>query len=151
MATIINPTPVQTSTFGGFWIQSLNVALPNGDFKGRILARLLPYDGTHILATGAKDVRIFDLTTPAPAAAALIAALKTELTRLSGQDVAGLRTVSINAPDPAKPVAATGIYADQRPFVVKDCFAKAGEDATFATALNTVLGSVAALAGLSVV
>lgn len=156
MPTIVNPAPITPNTFDGFWVSNLHVVFPqNETVKGVVLARLLPYDGENLLATGSKDVRILGLDQAKrnsnPNLNLLLTTLETELARLS-PDSGALRSVSVVAPDPNKPVTATGVFVDltKRPHTIKDCFGAAAEDATFAAALNNVLGSVAALAGLTV-
>jgi hypothetical protein len=60
------------------------------------------------------------------------------------------RIVSVQAPDPSKPVVASVQFTDKTAHVIRDCFVLASTDLTFAGALQQVLGEVARQAGLTV-
>jgi len=152
MATIINPTPITTGTFGGMWIRNISVMLPTETHQGVLSAELLPYDGTHLLATGGKRVALNDLKTKRTTDAqldALLTAIVAEVKRQKNTTVEP-RIVSVQAPDPTKPVVATVQFMDKTSHVVSDCFTLCGTDATFAQVFQSVLGGVAQLAGLNV-
>ena len=152
MATIINPTPIVAGTFGGMWIRNISVMLPVANHQGILSAELLPYDGTHLLATGGKRVALNDLKTKRTTDAqldALLTAIVAEVKRQKNTTVEP-RIVSVQAPDPTKPVVATVQFMDKTSHVVRDCFTLCGTDATFAQVFQSVLGGVAQLAGLNV-
>lgn len=134
---IQNPNPIAASTFNGMWIQ-------NAQFISEsklVQASLLPYDGTHLLATGRKMVNKKD--------EALVASVAAEAKRLSGKD-AEVKLVRVMAPEPSKPVMLQVIFADNSVHMEKDCYAKAAQDAVFAEKFNATLNAIATLAGLTV-
>jgi len=152
MAIIQNPTPITAETFNGMWINQLQIFLPLGAQKGFIQGRLLPYDGTHLLATGGRDVRVFDLATKRTTDAALdavLTALVAELKRQS-KKTTDIKFLNVMAPDPAKAVSAMVFFSDNTHYNIANCYALAGTDATFAGVLTNTLGEVAVLAGLTV-
>ena len=152
MATIINPTPITAGTFGGMWIRNISVMLPVENHQGVLSAELLPYDGAHLLATGAKRVALNDLKTKRTTDAqldALLTALVAEVKRQKNT-TAEPRIISVQAPDPSKPVVATVQFVDKTSHVVRDCFGLCGKDKTFAQVFQSVMGGVAQLAGLSI-
>ena len=142
MATIVNPTPVTPSVFGGMWITSLAVFA-----DGKVSAQLLPFDGSHLLATGGIGVNGKQLSAPT------LAALITEAKRQAATTVAP-KMIQVMAQDPTKPVTAQILFADTdpktKPHRIADCYALAGTDTQFATVFGTVLAEVAGLAGLTV-
>ena len=152
MALIVNPTPITAATFSGMWVNQLQIFFPLETEKGFIQGNLLPYDGTHLLAVGGKQVRVFDLEAKRKTDANLdgmLTALVAELKRQSKFSV-DVKFVNVIATDPAKPVVAMAFFADNTRYVITDCFALAGTDATFAGVLNNTLGEVAHLAGLTI-
>lgn len=134
---IYNPNPITAGTFNGYWIRSANFVSD----KSFVQASLLPYDGTHLLATGGKIVNKQD--------AGLVASVAAEAKRLAGKDIA-VKLVNVLAQDPAKPVVLNVVFADGTRHTEKDCFAKAREDEAFASAFSAALAGIAALAGLEV-
>ena len=149
---IVNPTPITAGTFGGFWIRNISVMLPTETHQGILSAELLPYDGEHLLATGAKRVALNDLKTKRTTDAqlnAMLTALVDEVKRQKNT-TAEPRIVSVQAPDPSKPVVASVQFTDKTAHVIRDCFVLASTDLTFAGALQQVLGEVARQAGLTV-
>ena len=149
---IVNPTPIVAGTFGGMWIRNISVMLPVEKHQGILSAELLPYDGTHLLATGGKRVALNDLKTKRTTDAqldALLTALVAEVKRQKNT-TAEPRIVSVQAPDPTKPVVASVQFVDKISHVVRDCFVLASTDLTFATVLQQVMGEVARQAGLTV-
>jgi hypothetical protein len=152
MATIINPTPIVAGTFGGMWIRNISVMLPTETHQGILSAELLPYDGAHLLATGSKRVAVNDLKTKRTTDAQLDAMLTAIVAEVKRQKntTAEPRIISVQAPDPSKPVVATVQFVDKTNHIVRDCFALCGTDATFAQVFQSVMGGVAQLAGLSV-
>lgn len=136
---IQNPTPVTAGTFNGYWIANVQIVTE----PKVVQATLHPYDGTHLLATGRKIVNTKTGTDE------LVAAVAAEAQRLAGKTEA-VRVVRVGAVDPAKPVTLTIIFNDNSVFTVRDCFAKAGEDAVFGAAFSAALAGIAALAGLEV-
>ena len=152
MATIINPTPIVAGTFGGMWIRNISVMLPTETHQGVLSAELLPYDGTHLLATGGKRVALTDLKTKRTTDAqldAMLTAITAEVKRQKNTTVEP-RIVSVQAPDPTKPVVASVQFVDKTNHIVRDCFTLAGTDQTFGMVLQQVLGEVARQAGLTV-
>ena len=152
MALIINPTPITAATFNGMWINQLQIFFPLAAQKGFIQGNLLPYDGTHLLATGGKSVRTFNLAGKRITDSNLdstLTALQAELKRQSKNN-ADQKFVNVSAPDPAKAVVATVFFADDTHYTVTNCYALAGTDATFAGVLNNTMATVARLAGLTV-
>jgi hypothetical protein len=134
------------------WIRNISVMLPTETHQGVLSAELLPYDGTHLLATGGKRVALNDLKTKRTTDAqlnALLTALVAEVKRQKNT-TAEPRIISVYAPDPSKPVVATVQFVDKTSHVVRDCFALCGTDATFAQVFQSVLGGIAGQAGLSV-
>lgn len=149
MATIVNPTPVSAATFGKMWIAGVFLAQPINGAQGSLFATLLPYDGTHLLATGGKRVAIPSLKAPSPAVASLISSLTTELARQS-KNTATLSKLYVTAPDPAHPVSIRAEFADHTNYTIKDAFTLAGTDSIFAGVFTTALGTLATMAGLTV-
>jgi hypothetical protein len=152
MAKILISNPIIANAFDGMWINQLQIILPAGDKTGILQANLLPYDGQHLLATGGK--RVSQLNLPAaraanPALAAMLSAIVSEVKRQSNKAVEPA-IISVIASDPSKPVVAQVMFTDKTSHRIADCFALAGTDATFAGVLNTVLGTVAVMAGLQI-
>jgi hypothetical protein len=155
---IKNPTPVTPQTFNGMWVSHVRLVLPNTDFPetfreghGSFNAMLLPYDGTHLLATGGKPVFVENLLTKRAADSTfdgVIASIVTEVERQAGKT--GLRSLIVIGNDPAKPVRAMAEFADLSRHTIADCFALAGTDQTFATVFQNTMGTIAMVAGLSI-
>jgi hypothetical protein len=150
MATIINPTPVTPQTFDGMWIQSLNIhPATEGNPKGFLQSKLLPYDGKNLLVHGGKDVR-----KPLPdrdsKTNAMVDALVAEVQRLSGK-TEKIINISVSAFDPSKPVKAFARFEGGKFHIIEDCFALAAEDSNFAGVLNLTLAEIARLAELEIV
>ena len=146
---IPNPTPITAATFAGLWIQSLQIMLPSDTQpRGLLRARLLPYDGAaNLLAVGAKDVMRPLPSTEAPLTA-MLATIITEVQRLAVTE-REVRAIHVHAPDPAKPVSCTILFAEGSPHRVANCFALAATDATFAAVLAGTMNEIARLAGLA--
>jgi hypothetical protein len=138
MATIQNPTPITTNTFNGMWISQLQIFLP----QGNVQASFLPYDGTHLLATGGKNFRQI---APAGSFNSLIADVKT----LANKTVEPT-LVQVFAQDPSKPVSAQFIFSDRTNYRINDVYALAATDSVFAGLLNNTMGLVATLAGYTI-
>lgn len=150
MATIINPSPVQSSTFSGMWVRDLTILFPVSGSKGALSASLLPYDGTNLLATGGVCVREMDLVKSVdPKISALLETLILELNRLLGKE-AEWRMLRVVASSPALPVVVVAAAPGGVNVRVPDAFEKASEDPMFASAFQTAMGIVALLAGLSI-
>ena len=139
MAQIINPTPVTTGTFGGMWVTSLQLFLDGKDF---IQANFLPYDGTHMLATG--GTRLNQKIAPAD-----FAALATEAKRQANK-TADIKFLQLHGNDPAKPVVARAFFTDGTMHSIPDCFGLCATDPTFAQVFLGTMAQVATLAGLTV-
>ena len=150
MATILNPTPITPQVFSGMWIQNLNMFLPTeARPKGFIQARLLPYDGSTLLALGGKDVRTA-LPNNSEQTAAVLTSLIAEVKRQANKTAEPI-SITVMAQDPSKPVRAHVRFADNKHHVIADCFALAGTDSVFAGVFNSAMAEIARLAGLSVV
>lgn len=119
------------------WIQHSQFISPSG----LVQASLLPYDGTHLLATGRKIVNKKD--------EALVASVVAEAKRLSGKET-DVKLVRVMAPEPSKPVMLHVLFADNSTHIEKDCYAKAATDAVFASAFSATMAAIASLAGLTV-
>jgi hypothetical protein len=132
------------------WITSLAIVLPTAEKpKGIINARLLPYDGANLLATGHKDVRAI-LPSVDAATTAMVEALIAEVKRQAGTESAP-NVIQVSAPDPAKPVTAMIVFPrPEKPHRIASCFALAATDSTFATVLSQTMAEVARLGGLEV-
>jgi hypothetical protein len=149
---ILNPNPVTPATFSGMWIASLHLMFPSAAKRGMLSARLLPYDGQHLLATGGVDLRLTDLAAKRqadPAFDSMLTSLEVELDRQSGTDAAWER-LTVVAPDPTKPVVATAFTVERAHHRIPDCFVLAATDAGFAAVLQATLSEVARQAGLTV-
>lgn len=109
--------------------------------SGLAQASLLPYDGTHLLATGRKMVNKKD--------DALVSSVVAEAKRVSGK-TADVKIVRVMAQDPSKPVMLQVVFSDDSVHIVKDCYTKAAEDAVFASAFNSTMAAIAGLGGLIV-
>jgi hypothetical protein len=150
---ITNPTPITPQTFAGMWITNLGIFLPTVEKpKGFIGGNLLPYDGTHLLATGGRRLFVGDLAAKRTQDAQLdsmLTALEVEVQRQAGKTVA-VKFISTTAPDPAKPVVAQVAFADGSFHRIPDCFALCGTDQTFAGVFLSAMAEIARQAGLSV-
>ena len=136
MTTIQNPTPITANTFNGMWISQLQIFLP----QGNVQANFLPYDGTHLLATGGKNFRQI---APAGSFTALIAEVKTLANKTVEPNL-----IQVFAPDPSKPVSAQFVFSDKTNFRINDIYALAATDAAFANVLSNTVTLVSGLAGL---
>lgn len=154
---IVNPTPITPATMSGMWVANVRIQLPaSGDPRPRIAsgsfsARLLPYDGTHLLATGGKNVVIENLTSKRASDStfdAVIASIIAEIERQAGKT--GLTTLTVIAPDPARPVIAIGDFPDRSRHMIADCYALAATDEVFAGVFQSAMAEIARQAGLSV-
>lgn len=139
MAQIVNPTPITPGVFDGMWINSLQLFLDGKDF---VQASFLPYDGTHLLATGGK--RHFSKINPSNFAA-IVAEAKRQANKTTD-----VKFVQVFAPDPAKPVTARVFFVDNTNHTVADCFGLCGTDPVFAEVFLGMMAQVATLAGLTV-
>lgn len=132
---IQNPTPITTSTFSGMWINQLAI-FPE---TGKVSANFVPYDGTHLLATG--NNRIFK---SAPTGS--LTNVVTKLQSLANKTIQP-KLVQVSAPDPSKPVTAQVIFTDNSVYRIADCYALCATDSAFATVFQQTMGTVATLAG----
>ena len=157
---IINPTPQTPGVFNNMWVANMILQQPDPDFPaplfqqgyGRLNATLLPYDGTHLLATGRKVVFISKLTdkmTEDTVFAGVITALLAEAQRQAKVTTA-VKSVSLSAPDPTKPVVVSAKFVDGTTYAIPDCWALAGTDSVFAGVFNNTEVEIARLAGLTV-
>ncbi len=152
MATIVNPTPITAATFSGMWINQLQIFFPLGAQKGFIQGGLLPYNGTQLLATGGRSIRVFDLAGKRVTDSNLdstLKALQAELKRQSNKNT-DQKFLNVSAPDPSKPVSATAFFSDGTHFTIPDCYALAGKDSAFAGVFGATMATVARLAGLTI-
>jgi hypothetical protein len=150
---IQNPNPITPQTFSGMWITSLSIFLPAAERpKGFITAHFLPFDGQNLLATGGKRYFGNDLAakrTTDPVLDSMLASLEDECKRQAGKTSA-VKFVTVQAPDPVKPVMAQIAFVDGTFHRIPDCFVTCGTDATFAGVFATAMGVIAELAGLTV-
>lgn len=154
---IINPNPIVASTFNGYWITNAQF-IQNAGVMKMLQANLLPYDGTHLLATGQKRVNELDLATKMESDAnlsAVITSIKAEIARLSGHSE-DFHIMQINAGDPSKPVTATIMWDKPETgeaipmYRIADCFALCASDTQFAGVFQNTMGEIARLGGLNV-
>ena len=155
---IKNPTPVTPQTFNGMWVSNVRLVLPNTDFPetfreghGSFNAMLLPYDGTHLLATGGKPVFVENLLTKRAADSTfdgVIASIVTEVERQAGKT--GLRSLTVMGGDPSKPVRAMAEFVDLSRHTIADCLTLAGTDSVFGGVFQSAMNEIARQAGLSV-
>lgn len=139
---IVNPTPTTPGQFDRYWLSHGQVFRKTGMTQGT----LLPYDGTHLLATGDKHPEIGSRFSPAA-----FATLDAAITALTGK-AEQAELVQVFAPDPAKPVMVQVIWPQSTnlvPHRIMDAFALADTDPQFAQALGVVLAEFARLAGLT--
>jgi len=144
---IPNPNPVSAAPFAGMWVTSCILVFPT---PGRLLYAMKPYNGSDLLAAGgiersielAARISVQDQTLDAT-----LAGLELELHRVSEKDTP-LLALEVIAPYPDKPVVAIARFADGSSFTIDDCFARAGEDPTFAAVFMGVMGELARQAGL---
>jgi hypothetical protein len=148
---IANPTPIQAATFNGMWITMLQIIFPTVDKpRGIIQGRLLPYDGTTLLALGGKEA-MRSIPSQDAQTTAMLTALETEVKRLANT-TAAVRSIQVFANDPSKPVFAQFTFVGvKQPHRIVDCFALAATDAMFAGVLNATMAEVARIAGLKIV
>lgn len=157
---IINPNPTTPGTFNGMWIANFRVTFPDPVFSnpifpqsmGAAYANLLPYDGTHLLATGNKPVVIRDLQTERAQDAefdAMLNSLEAECKRQAGK-TAMIKSVQVMAPDPAKPVTAQIVFVDGTTHRIPDCFALSASDTIFGAMFTAAMEEIARLAGFVV-
>lgn len=155
---IQNPTPVTPQTFNGMWVSNVRLVLPNSDFPetfreghGSFNAMLLPYDGTHLLATGGKPVSVENLLTKRAEDSTfdgVIASIVTEVERQAGKT--DLRSLMVIGNDPTKPVRAIGEFADLSRHTIADCLTLAGTDEVFGGVFQSAMNEIARQAGLTV-
>ncbi len=138
MSLIQNPTPITANTFNGMWINQLQIFLP----QGNIQASFLPYDGTHLLATGGKRIM-------QKASNGSLDALIAEVKSLSGK-TSEPTLIQVFATDPSKPVTAQVIFTDKSIYRIPDCYALAATDSVFAGVFNNTIGLVVGLAGYTI-
>jgi hypothetical protein len=134
------------------WINQLQIFFPIDEQKGFIQGSLLPYDGTHLLATGGRSVRVFNLAAKRKTDASLdsmLAGLVAELARQS-KTATAVRFLSVSSLDPSKPVLVTVFFADDTHYTIADCYALAATDSVFAGVFTGTLTKVATLSGLTV-
>lgn len=148
---IINSTPITTGTFSGMWVSSLVVVFPSAERpKGMINGSLLPYDGTHLLATGEANVSILDLATARladPVLGRVVMNLASECKRQAIK-TSSPTLLSVSAATPESPVSAMIVFADATSHVIPDCFSLCANDATFAGVFMATMAEVARQAGL---
>lgn len=116
-----------------------------------LTARLLPYDGTRLLALGGTSVRPTKVASlrQNPQVAAILDALEGKVA-IMADNTSGLRTLRVMAPDPAKPVGAIATFQSGRPHRIADCFSLCATDPAFAQIFTTTMGLLATLAGLEI-
>ena len=152
MALIVNPNPIVKPMFTGMWISNLQIVFPGlASPNGLLNAKLLPYDGTYLLATGGKDVRYNNLRAKMqldPLLKFAVDNLKAEITRLSGSE-SSVKLVNVFAADPTKPVVATMLFDTGPAYTVHNCFARTETDPIFANVFFSMLGEIARQAGLN--
>jgi hypothetical protein len=150
---------IKAAIFDKMWINRVRLELPDPVFtepifpqsKGRFNASLLPYNGTHLLATGGEKVNIEDLNAKRASDTtfdSIVTAFTAEVDRQSTKT--GLKSITIIANDPAKPVRLMAEYLDSQPFTIADCFALSKTDNTFGTAFESAMDEIARQAGLTV-
>jgi hypothetical protein len=147
------------------WISKLHLSLVN-DWHGFLMAKLLPYDGQYLLATGGKDVFIRDLQNVRKTDMTLDAVLtaldieiqrqygnefKKHLPNLEGVTVPSpsLITLQVFADDPSKPVKANAFCDSGAIVTIEDCFALTATDQQFAQVFISTMGEIARQAQLS--
>lgn len=147
MITNDNPVTLPETAFNGMWVRGLQLD------QNRLVANMLPYDGAdHILATGEKRVLLRDLPASRqsdPVLDAVVMAVHTEAARLSG-NTSGFKQLSVMAPSPTAPVVARILFVDGEAYRVADCYARAGQSATFAGVFSATMAEIARQAGLTV-
>ena len=152
MTLIINPTPITAPAFNHMWIMMLQVMFPFEAQTGFIQGQFLPYNGTHLLASGGVSLQVLNLASKRTADAnlnSMLINLQTEIARQSKISTT-IKFINIYAPDPAKPVSATILFMDRNSYKISDCYALAETDPIFAGVLNSTLTEAADLAGLTV-
>jgi len=163
---IINPSPITAGTFNGFWVSNVTYLAPlpgtsvqrqNGFFA----ANLLPYDGTHLLATDIKQVVINNVLAKRAADsvfASMLDNLANECKR-QANNTSSVERITVSALNPAKknaagaPIVSAFVQFDSSnnsTHQIKDCYALAGTDSTFAGVFNAAMGEIARLAGLTI-
>lgn len=150
---IQNPAPQSATTFNGMWVTNLGIFLPTEEKpKGFIGGNFLPYDGTHLLATGGKRLFVGDLAqkrTTDQQIDAMLTSLVAEVQRQAGKTVA-VKFIQTTAPDPAKPVTAQIAFEDGTFHRIADCFALCASDQVFAGVFMGAMAEIARQAGLTV-
>jgi hypothetical protein len=150
---IANPTPITAATFAGMWITNLEIFFPTAEKpRGFIGGNLLPYDGSHLLATGGVRVWVGNLAgkrTTDTTLDGVLAALTAECQRQASK-TAAVRTIIVMAMSPAQPVVAMILFTDGTYHTIADCFGLASTDATFAGVFMDVMAEVARQAGLEI-
>lgn len=157
---IVNPTPITPGEMTNMWVANLRIDFPTENpypfpipqANGRLSATLLPYDGTHLLATGVKPLFIQKLnerlasdTTFNTVVTSLVAEAKRQANK-----ILEVKNISVFAPDPAKAVRAMVNFADGSFFTIHDCFTLASTDTTFGGVFMSTMNEVARQAGLTV-
>lgn len=152
MSAILNPTPVQPGVFNRLWVTTLAIhLLPAGNPSGNLLATLLPYDGTYLLAGGGQVVKLPSLAVARaqdPVLDAVVTAALAECERQFG--VTGVISLVVQAPDPTRPVVAHVITNDGKARRIADCFALCAQDPVFAQVFTSVMVEIARQADLQI-
>ena len=157
---IQNPTPVTPTEMTRMWVANMRLQMPDPVFTNPIFpqsfgsfnATLLPYDGTHLLATGRKGVNERKLTEKRASDSVfdgILTALTDEAKRQAGKSVE-VQTLTVMAQDPARPVIARVEFVDKTTHTIDDCFALAGTDEVFAGVFTSAMAEIARQAGLTV-
>lgn len=150
--TIVNPNPPATSSFSKLWVTSVNLHFVFGTNDGMLQARLAPYDGNFILATGVKVLSLNALKASCQSdtnLAAMVESVSAELVRQSGYSSTPM-WVQVMAPDPSEPVRALVSFSDGKMYEIANCYQLASRDPQFAGVFVSAMTEIARQAGLPV-
>jgi hypothetical protein len=152
MATIINKRPPATAKFNKFWLSSLNIVYPSDTCTGIVIAKLQPYDGTHIITSNSRvySHTNFDDPTFNRDILDLTRLIAIESERLFPECI-GLTNFKVLSNDPKKSTAAFFVYSDGSSQIIENCFAFAKEDPVFGTKIDILLKLIAKSAALPVI
>jgi hypothetical protein len=128
-----HPNPLSISgDFTGLWIRSARISI-----GGPIIVSAVHFNGVQILGDDTNSVH------PASTATSINEAVVAEVTRLTGRT--GLKVVSVNAPSPSKPICVVCSFDAGPPHIIKNAYALAATDSTFAAAFTNVMTQIGAL------
>ena len=158
---IVNPTPetpLNITFTGRWWIVSIRINFPIPSFPvplakelyGSLSAGFLQYDGTHLLATGDKPLILPKLTDKIAADTVFAGVFNSLVAEVKRQAVVSteLASLTLIAPDPAKPVRVAVQFVDGINFSIPDCYAMGKTDSVFAGVFSAVEAEIARQAGL---